>query len=89
MIEDTRIVSLAVNRNTYITVENCQLVPPPADEWMEGWMREFYVTLAKVRPNKKAGITVVRRMAFATRMKIMSNMAAPRLKPGPEDRGPE
>ena len=28
--------------------------------WMDGWMREFNVTFAEVRPNRQAGTTVMR-----------------------------
>ena len=44
---------------------------------MDGWITEFYITFAKVRPNKQAGIMAMRRMALVTRTKIMPNMAAP------------
>ena len=47
----------------------------------DGWMREFNVTLPLVRPNRQAGTTVMRRMAFVDRMKLPSNMTAPELNP--------
>ena len=48
---------------------------------MDGWMREFNVTFASVRPNRKAGTTIMRLMALVTRMKLPSNMAAPGIEP--------
>ena len=48
---------------------------------MDGWITEFYITFAKVRPNKQAGITVMRRITLVARMKLPSNMAAPGNEP--------
>ena len=45
----------------------------------------FNVTFAMVRLNGKAGTTVMRSMAYVTRMKLPSNMAAL----GPEVRSSE
>ena len=48
---------------------------------MDGWMREFNVTFAQVRPNRQAGTMVMRRMALVTRMKLSPNMAAQGIEP--------
>ena len=48
----------------------------------DGWMREFNVTFASVRPNRQAGTTVMRRTALVARMKLPSNMAATGIEPG-------
>ena len=44
---------------------------------IDGWLREFNVTFARVRHNRQAGTIVMRRMALAARMKLPSNMVAP------------
>ena len=49
---------------------------PGHEHKMDGWMREFNVTFAKVRPNRQAGTTVMRPTALLARMKLPSNMAA-------------
>ena len=40
------------------------------DRQMDGWMREFNVTFAKVRPNRQAGTMVMRRTALVTQAEI-------------------
>ena len=47
------------------------------ERWMDGWMKEFNITFAEVRPNWQAEITVMRWMALVTRMKLPPIMAAP------------
>ena len=48
---------------------------------MEGWMGEFNVTFAWVRPNRQAGTMAMRQMALVARMKLSSNMAEPGIEP--------
>ena len=43
---------------------------------MDGRMREFNITFAKVRPNRQAGTMVMTRMALVARVKRLSNMAS-------------
>ena len=50
--------------------------------WMDGWMREFTITSAKLRPNRQPGTTVMMWMALVARMKLPSNMAALGIEPG-------
>ena len=54
-----------------------------------GWMREFNVTFAYVKPHRQAGTMVMRWVALAARMKPPSNMTAPGFNPGPDVRCPE
>ena len=50
--------------------------------WMDGWIREFNVTFTQGKPNRQTGTTVMRRMAFVARLKLLSNMVAPGIEPG-------
>ena len=40
------------------------------ESYFPGWIREFNVTIALVRPNLQAGTIVMRRMALVARMKL-------------------
>ena len=49
---------------------------------MDGWMTEFNLTFAKVRPKRQAGTTAMRQKALAVKMKLLSNMVALGIEPG-------
>ena len=55
---------------------------------MGGWMRDFNIAFAQVRPNRQAGTTVMRQMALAARLKLQTNMAAPGIEPGSRGQEP-
>ena len=44
-------------------------------------MREFNVTFAWVRPNRRTGTTVMMQVALVARIKLPSNMVAPWIEP--------
>ena len=48
---------------------------------MDGWMREFDITLVQIRPNTQAGTKAMTQVALVARMKFLSNMAAPGIEP--------
>ena len=54
--------------------------------WMDGWMREFDITLVQIRPNTQAGTKAMTQVALVARMKFLSNIAVRGLNPAPEVR---